>query len=131
MVSLGRSVTILGLVLSVSSVLDAGAKDASPYAEVLATINLEAPAGWLGDGLGETPAATSTAGIVDTAAHLRALLQDQLDAVDAYSYDFSSGAPSPVPTTTETCPEGTFRYELALYDYGSNGWDGGTYRLEQ
>ena len=157
-VSLGR----LGLaVLSVSCLLERAAAqegpEASPYADVLAAINLEAPAGWLGDGLGEASAATSSAsvldatyslasvldattspadGVVDTAAHLRALIafESKLETLDAYSYDFSpapSGAPSPVPTTTETCPEGTFRYELALYDYGSNGWDGGTYRLEQ
>ena len=49
-------------------------------------------------------ATTSPAdGVVDTAAHLRALiaLEGQLAELDAYSYDFSpapSGAPSPVPT---------------------------------
>ena len=93
------------------------APEASPYADVLAAINLEAPAGWLGDDAGNlAPAAgpaTSSAsaldaktspadGVVDTAAHLRALiaLEGQLNTLDAYSYDFSpapSGAPSPVP----------------------------------
>ncbi len=96
------------------------------FRDVLNTLPVDTSpaAGWLD--------ATSP-GAVDTAAHLRALLADQLDT-DAYSYDFSrspSGAPSPVPTTAEICPDGLFRYELALFAYDGGGWAGGAYRLEQ
>jgi len=70
-------------------------------------------------------------------ARMNALLRRQIDEGDAvqFSYDTEnpSTMPTPLPTTLETnpCPEGTFAYELALYDYQGDGWEGAEYVLSQ
>mmetsp|Transcript_16362 Transcript_16362/g.49253 ORF Transcript_16362/g.49253 Transcript_16362/m.49253 type:complete len:571 (+) Transcript_16362:157-1869(+) len=79
---------------------------------------------------------------------MNALLRRQLNNENeqdlrVYSYDTEapSVAPTPVPSPlptpapssagNSTCPEGTFEYNLALFDYGGNGWQGGEYILSQ
>eukprot|EP00629_Pelagomonadales_sp_RCC1024_P000571 CAMPEP_0119262642 /NCGR_PEP_ID=MMETSP1329-20130426/2296_1 /TAXON_ID=114041 /ORGANISM="Genus nov. species nov., Strain RCC1024" /LENGTH=540 /DNA_ID=CAMNT_0007262305 /DNA_START=96 /DNA_END=1718 /DNA_ORIENTATION=- len=111
---------------------------AEPAAPVEAALSEEKGAGWWGDApaVGE---ATETA--TSALARMNALLRRQLDEGDAvvFSYDTEGPStmptplPTPIPTTLETdpCPEGTFSYELALYDYQGDGWEGAEYVLSQ
>ena len=60
---------------------------------------------------------------------LRRQLENKRDWV--FSYDFSepTAKPTSSPTFTPCDVEGEYRYYLALYDYGGDGWEGATYTL--
>ncbi|KAH8062599.1 hypothetical protein JL722_3521 [Aureococcus anophagefferens] len=62
---------------------------------------------------------------------LRRQLENKRDWV--FSYDFADAEPTAKPTSSPTftpCDvEGEYRYYLALYDYGGDGWEGATYTL--
>ncbi|KAK7235294.1 hypothetical protein SO694_000681100 [Aureococcus anophagefferens] len=62
---------------------------------------------------------------------LRRQLENKRDWV--FSYDFADAEPTAKPTSSPTftpCDvEGEYRYYLALYDHGGDGWEGATYTL--
>jgi len=71
-------------------------------------------------------------------AMLRRALDEEAEAEMGLSYLYTdvpsimpTPLPSPIPTTLGNCPEGTSAYELALYDYGGDGWEGAQYTLSQ
>ncbi|KAH8076436.1 hypothetical protein JL721_437 [Aureococcus anophagefferens] len=89
-------------------------------------------------GAGVDADADAWAGVAEDASSLlkmedtlRRQLENKRDWV--FSYDFADAEPTAKPTSSPTftpCDvEGEYRYYLALYDYGGDGWEGATYTL--
>jgi hypothetical protein len=89
----------------------------------------EGAAGWWGD----VPAAADKEDSDEhVLARMNALLRRQLDeGTMVFSYDVETEVPTAAPTGTPCPGAGEYRYYLALYDYGNDGWEGATYELFQ
>lgn len=88
----------------------------------------EGAAGWWGD----VPAAADKEDSDEhVLARMNALLRRQLDeGTMVFSYDVeTTEVPTASPTGTPCPGAGEYRYFLALYDYGNDGWEGATYQL--
>lgn len=129
----------------------AGPRGTSPLAG-----NAE-PIGWWSEPTDVEAVVKTGPGVAKTALQrMNELLRRQLSDADGikntrvYSYDtdpptsmptpvpspIPSPLPSPLPTPApssenRTCPIGTYAYELALFDYGGDGWGEGKYELYQ